>query len=175
MQASAFIFERGDECGAVTARFRLRVRRDGEEIGDIHFLSARWKFQHVEAVNRRCSGGGQCSRMGVGRSQFRGDRGALHGHQDGMGVVGFEPFRVVFDLGEMRIDRFDFLFFVPDQRDPDIQGYFLMNENGTRVADKKIDRVMHRAARGVLHGNKTEGRASAFHFLKYGIDRGTRG
>ncbi len=105
MQAPAGVFQCGNKSRPIGRGLEEGLFRDRKKIGHIDLFGAGGEFKHIEVINLRRARRGQSGAVRVRRSQFGGNGGALHGHQSGLRVAGFQPVSVVFDLGEVRVNR----------------------------------------------------------------------
>ena len=156
MQATAGILQRRHEGCAVRASSGRGLACDREEVRDIHFAPATGAFEHIESVNFGGSGGGEGGGGFRGSGLLSGHRRAGDRHQSRAGVVFFQPLAVVLDLREVGINRPRCRALVAEQGDANVEREFLSDENRPRMPDQKIDRVMHRAARGIFDRHQSQ-------------------
>ena len=80
---------------------------------------------------------------------------------------------MVFDLGEVGINRLQFFSLSSQQGDADIQSKFLQDVNRSGIANEQVDGVVNRPSRGVLDRHKAQGGFPAEDGLEHPIDGGT--
>ena len=85
--------------------------------------------------------------MRVRRRLLGSDGRAGYGNQRGIWMVDLQPVGMVFDLGEVGINRLQFFSLSSHQGDADIQSKLLQDVNRSGIANEQVDGVVNRPSR----------------------------